>query len=433
MHLREAFARLIVDLPPSGGRTADETIAGLEMVEPTRPAGRDGRHAVLPPVAAWLIANLVSWMVAKASVAGDGSEVAYWSPGGRSRWDSAHYLSIAKTGYEMFWCRDRYPNLRDVMCGNVAWFPGYPMSVRAVSATGLSYEMSALVITEASLLGMFAVLWWLLGARLTWATGLTLAIGTVFPGGIYLHALFPIATGTLALLVSIAGVQRGSWGLAAAGGFVATSCHPVGAVAVGMLLLSAFFAWRADTWPIRIAKAGASAALATCGVLWAKWLMWQATGHWDAYEIIQESSYRQGGLHQPFEAMGQAYDFPFRHWYTPKGHLPWLVEHGLDAHKTQLWLNLAFVLLVLGTAAALLVRNRRLDVAEWAALVLTAAIFLVPFFAGAEMSWYRNHAQMFVGLVLVRRMSRWVQVPLLACCAVQYALLGAMFFSGVLV
>ncbi|MFE6840725.1 hypothetical protein ACFVFI_38645, partial [Streptomyces sp. NPDC057705] len=321
MHLREAFARLIVDLPPSGGRTADETIAGLEMVEPTRPAGRDGRHAVLPPAVAWLIANLVSWMVAKASVAGDGSEVAYWSTGGRSRWDSAHYLSIAKTGYEMFWCRDRYPNLRDVMCGNVAWFPGYPMSVRAVSATGLSYEMSALVITEASLLGMFAVLWWLLGARLTWATGLTLAIGTVFPGGIYFHALFPIATGTLALLVSIAGVKRGSWGLAAAGGFVATSCYPVGSVAVGMLLLSAFFAWRADTWPIRIAKAGSSAALAACGVLWVKWLMWRATGHWDAYEIIQESSYRQGGLHQPFDAMGQAYDVPFRHWYTPKGHL----------------------------------------------------------------------------------------------------------------
>lgn len=49
------------------------------------------------------------------------------------------------------------------------------------------------------------------------------------------------------------------------------------------------------------------------------------------------------------------------------------------------------------------------------------------------MSWYRNHAQMFVGLILVRRMFRWVQVPLLACCAVQYALLGAMFFSGVLV
>ncbi|MFF5705340.1 hypothetical protein ACFY7H_22990 [Streptomyces sp. NPDC012794] len=403
------------------------------MVEPTRPAGREKRRAPWAPVVAWLVSNLLTWMVARASVSADGSGVAYWSTGGRSRWDSAHYLSIARTGYEMFRCRDRYPDFRDVMCGNVAWFPGYPMAVRAVSATGLSYELSAVVLTEVSLLGMFVVLWRLLGARLTWATGLTLAIGTVFPGGVYLHAAFPVATATLALLVCIAGVRRGSWGVAAAGGFVAAACHPVGAVAVGMLLAGAFFAWRGDTWPVRFAKAGSSAALAGCGVLWAKWLMWQATGHWDAYEIIQESSYGQGGLHQPFEEMGKAYRFPFRDWYTPEGPLPPLVEHALEAHRTQLWLNTAFAVLVLVTAAALLVRDRRLDAGQWAALVLTEAVFLVPFLAGAEMSWYRNHAQMFVGLVLVARASRWVQVPLLACCALQYALLGAMFFSGVLV
>ncbi|MFD9408694.1 hypothetical protein ACFWBN_16990 [Streptomyces sp. NPDC059989] len=398
-----------------------------------RPARRDGRHGLLPPVVAWLIANLFTWLVAKESVAGDGSEVAYWSTGSRHRWDSLHYLSIAKTGYEMFWCRDRYPDFRDVMCGNVAWFPGYPMSVRAVSATGLSYELSAVVVTEVSLFGMFAVLWWLLGARLTWATGLTLAIGTVFPGGIYFHAMFPIATVTLALLVCIAGVKRGSWGIAAAGGFVASSCYLVGAVAVGLLLLSAFFAWPRDTRPMRFVKAGLSAAIAGCGVLWAKWLMWQATGRWDAYETIQESSYEQGELHQPFEEMRKAYSFPFSDWYKPEGPLPWLVENSLAAHRTQLWLNIAFLLLVLAAAAGQLIRNRRLDVEEWAALILTVAIFWVPFFAGAEMSWYRNHAQMFVGLILVRRMYRWVQVSLLAFCSIQYSLLGAMFFAGVLV
>ncbi|WP_328929681.1 hypothetical protein OG429_37295 [Streptomyces sp. NBC_00190] len=153
----------------------------------------------------------------------------------------------------------------------------------------------------------------------------------------------------------------------------------------------------------------------------------------NAYETIQESSYRQGGLRQPFEEMRMAYGFPFSDWYRPKGHLRWLVEHSLAAHRTQLWLNLAFMLLVLATAAAQLIRNRRLDVAEWAALILTVEIFWLPFFAGAEMSWYRNHAHMFVGLVLVRSMSRWIQVPLLAFCAIQYVLLGAMFFAGVLV
>ncbi|WP_030873065.1 hypothetical protein [Streptomyces sp. NRRL F-2747] len=409
-------------------------MTGLPLSSRIRPSHRAWLlHGLLPPVVAWLVADLITWLVAKASVAGDGSKVAFWSTAGRRRWDSEHYLSIAKTGYEMFRCRDRYPDFPDVVCGNVAWFPGYPMLVRAVSASGLSYEISAVVVTEACLFGSFAVLWHVLGARLGWATGLTLAIGVVFPGGIYFHAMFPIAAGTLALLVCVAGVKRGSWVLAAAGGFMAAACHLVGAVAVGMLLLSALFAWQRDGWPVRLAKAGASAAIAGCGLLWAKWLMWQATGRWDAYETIQESSYGQSGVRQPFEEMRHSYDFPFGDWYRPHGSLPWLVEHSLGAHRGQLWLNAVFLLLVVATAVVRLFRNRRLGAAEWAALVLTAAIFLVPFFAGAEMSWYRNHAQMFVGLVLVPYMSRWVQVPLLAFCSVQYCLLGSMFFAGVLV
>ncbi|MEU3313345.1 hypothetical protein ABZ743_11875 [Streptomyces sp. NPDC006662] len=405
----------------------------IDSPTPVHPARAGRLRAALPPVVAWLVSNLVTWLVALASVAGDGSRVGYWSTGARRRWDSEHYLSIARGGYELFRCRDRYPDFPDVVCGNVAWFPGYPMAVRAVSATGLTYELSALLVTEAALLGMFGVLWWLLGARLTRATGLTLAVGTVFPGGVYFHALFPVALATLALLVCVAGVGRGSWWTATAGGFAAVACHPVGAVAVVMLAASALFAWRGDAWPLRVARAGLSAVVAAGGVLWAKWMMWQATGRWDAYEIIQRSSYGQGDLRRPFAEMVRAYRLPFSYWYTPKGRLPWLVQHALAAHRPQMWLNTAFVVLVLTTATVLLLRRKGLSVEEWAALVLTVAVFLVPFFAGAQMSWYRNHAQMFVGLLLVRRMSLWVQVPLLVACAVQYALLTAMFFAGVLV
>ncbi|MFF4329770.1 hypothetical protein ACFYZT_25095 [Streptomyces sp. NPDC001591] len=405
----------------------------IDSPTPVHPVRAGQLRAALPPVVAWLVSNLVTWLVALASVAGDGSRVAYWSTGARRRWDSEHYLSIARGGYELFRCRDRYPDFPDVVCGNVAWFPGYPMAVRAVSATGLTYELSALLVTEAALLGMFGVLWWLLGARLTRAAGLTLAVGTVFPGGVYFHALFPVALATLALLVCVAGVGRGSWWTATAGGFAAVACHPVGAVAVVMLAASALFAWRGDTWPLRVARAGLSAVVAAGGVLWAKWMMWQATGRWDAYEIIQRSSYGQGDLRRPLAEMVRAYDLPFSYWYTPKGRLPWLVQHALAAHRPQMWLNTAFVVMVLTTAAVLLLRRKGLSVEEWAALVLTVAVFLVPFLAGAQMSWYRNHAQMFVGLLLVRRMSLWVQVPLLVACAVQYALLTAMFFAGVLV
>lgn len=385
-----------------------------------------------PPVLAWLAATVITWLVARAS------GVAYWSVAGRERWDSVHYLSISRDGYEMFRCWDRpgyaEAGFPDVICGNVAWFPGYPMAVRILSATGLSYDVAAIVVSELALLAMFAALWWLLGARLTWATGLTLAIGAVFPGGAYYHAVFPIALGTLALLVAIIGIKRGSWGIAAVGGFVAASCHLVGAAVVGMLLLSALYAWKSDPVRIRVAKALGSATVAAGGVVWATWVMWKATGHWDAYEQINQSSYGQGHLKNPFTEARVAYDYPFKDLYFhPSGTEGWLVRHSLEAHHWQLWLNAALVLTIVLATGWRFLRDRHLEPEEWAALLLVGAIFVVPFGAGAKMSWYRNHAQMFVGLVLVRSLPRWLQIPIFAACAVQYVFLSAMVFAGVLV
>lgn len=397
-------------------------------------AALDARRAARwlgPPGIAWVAASLLTWWVARAG------DVAYWTAAGRERWDSEHYLSISRTGYEMFRCWDRpgyqEAGFPDVVCGNVAWFPGYPMLVRALATTGLSYDTAAVVVSEAALLGMFVALWWLIGGRLTLATALTLAIGVVFPGGVYFHAAFPIALGTLALLVAVVGVKRGSWVIAAAGGFVATACHLVGIVVVGMLVLSVFYAWKNDAVRVRVAKALGSATIAAGGVLWAKWLMWRATGHWDAYEQIQRSSYHQGAVRNPFTELKDSYDFPFATYYRPDGKLSWLVEHSLSAHHAQLWLNCGFVLVVVAATLWRLAVDRRLEPEEWAALLLVGAIFLMPFLAGAVNSWYRNHAQMFVALVLVRKLPWWLQVPLLVLCAAQYVFLTTMFFAGVLV
>jgi len=385
-----------------------------------------------PPLVAWFVAALVSWLVARAS------GVAYWTLAGRERWDSAHYLSISRDGYEMFNCWDRVgyaeAGFRDVICGNVAWFPGYPVVVRMVSGTGLSSDLAAIVVSKLALLAMFALLWWLIGARLNLTTGLTMAIGAVFPGGIYYHAVFPIALGTLALMVTIVGIRRSSWTLAAIGGFVATASHLVGAVTVGMLLLSVLFAWRSDPRWVRLAKAIGAAAVAASGVLWTKWMIWRATGQWDAYEQINRSSYGQGGLHNPITELRTSYEHPFKNlFYDATGDEGWLVRHSLEAHHLQLWLNSALVIIIVGATCIRFLRERRLEPEEWAALLLVGAIFVMPFFAGATMSWYRNHAQMFVALILVRSLPRWLLVLVLVACGVQYAFLSAMFFAGVLV
>jgi hypothetical protein len=160
--------------------------------------------------------------------------------------------------------------------------------------------------------------------------------------------------------------------------------------------------------------------------------MWRATGRWDAYETINRVSYGQHGVRNPITEMHRAYDFPFRDLYEPATHT-WLVRHSLSAHQTQLWLNVLVLGVVIVAAAYGAVRDRGLEPAEWAALLLTGAIALMPFVAGAVNSWYRNHSMAFVALVLVPRLPRWLQVVVVLACAVQYALLASMFFSGILV
>lgn len=388
---------------------------------------RGRAHWVLPPVLAWVTSTLITWAVAAASGA------SYWSTGSRWRWDSEHYLSISRSGYEMFRCRDRYEHFPDVLCGNVAWFPAYPVALRPLTWLGVSYETAGVVLSELALLAIFVVVWVLLGSRLTWASGLTLAIGTVFLGGIYFHAIFPVSLLVLAVLLCVLAVARGWFWLAALSGFVATAAHPVGAIVLGLLALSWLFGWAEDRRALRIAKAAGATAVAALGLLWVRWLMWRATGRWDAYDAIQESSYGQGGFRNPFTSARDFHSMPFADYYGEGRDPTWLVEHSLWAHQSQLWVNLALVFVVLTSAAYRHVRACRLEPVEWSAVLVTGAAFVVPFLAGATMSWYRAHAVLLVALVLVAKLPRWLQVTLLVTLVIQYARLASMFFAGVLV
>jgi hypothetical protein len=381
----------------------------------------------LPPVAAYLASTGVAWLV--AALSGE----RFWSVAGRTRWDSEHYLSIAASGYEMFRCRDRYPSFPDVWCGNTAWFPGYPAAVRAVAGTGLPTDVAAILVTEASLLGVFAALWWLVGSRLTTTSAWVLALAVVFPGGIYLHTVFPIALGTLALLVCLVGIRRESWPVAATGGFVATACHLVGAVAPVTLALSVLFAWRGSPWPVRVAKAAGSAALAASAYAVTLWAMWVGTGRWDAYQEHQSSAYGQGGLRNPVTELRSFHGTPFAEWFPGSPDDTWLVRHATSAHQPQLVLNVALVLVLVAVYAWRGLSAHDLQPLDHAAMLLVLGVFGVPFLGGAELSWYRNHAMMLAGLPLLRSGPSWLLPLLVVPLGVQYALLGAMWFSGSLI
>lgn len=66
------------------------------------------------------------------------------------RWDSGHYLGIAKTNYEFFPCAGKfgYPLDAKELCGNTGWFPGYPMLIKFFSLLYNNYEFVAVFLSK---------------------------------------------------------------------------------------------------------------------------------------------------------------------------------------------------------------------------------------------------------------------------------------------
>jgi hypothetical protein len=406
-------------------------LADAEPTTGTTTAGGLGswdraKRLLTVPLVAYLASTLLTWLT--ASLSGE----TYWSLAARRRWDSEQYLSIASTGYEMFRCRERYPNVRDVWCGNTAWFPGYPAAVRIVSWTGLSVEVSAVLVTELCLIGVFVLLWQLLGVQLTPTTGLAMTLAVVFPGGIYFHAIFPITMGALGLLLCLLGVKREWWSLAGVGAYVAFSTHLVGAVAPIMLVLSVGFAWRSSAWPVRVAKGLGAAALGAAAYPILAVSQYRATGRWDAFWEHQRDAYGQSGFTDPLDQVEVFFDTPFSTWYPGEAEDTWLVRHATEAHSTQLVINLALAAVIL---ALVVWRALQGDLVPWeiAAALLAAGAFATPFLSGADTSWYRNHCLCVVAVPLLRKARAWMLLPIVLRCAEQYLFLGAMWYGGSLV
>src|ERR1700683_5585735 len=111
-----------------------------------RPTCR-GLVAWLPPVAAWLA---VSGGVLAVS-AHEG-----WPPFAVTRtwvrWDSVRYLSIARSGYDLFPCRP--PTYAPgTWCGNAGWFPAYPWIAGGLERLHLPLAASALALSWLAPLG----------------------------------------------------------------------------------------------------------------------------------------------------------------------------------------------------------------------------------------------------------------------------------------
>lgn len=348
-----------------------------------------------------------------------------------SKWDSGHYEDIAAEGYHLELCG----NPPRLACGNVSWFPGYPLLGRAFgSLTGIGaderWRGSLRWISWASYGVALYLLAWLLELHDPGPNRLTrfllLLTGSVFPGAIYYPAVFPISL-LLALvlgalvLVTKAEAEQGAararylrWIFALE--FCAAVTYSVGWLLAVSIAASEVLSHRKIPRTVYLhLVAGA------CGVLAVLTLQWIETGHFFAF-FYGQGNYPHG------------HDIPFMR--LGREVLSVLMDGG-GSEMAQHTL-FVMVLCILGTLSlARLMRSSGKKIQPiTAALIFCWLIFLIPFASGnTEQSTVRPQGLLLPILISFPSFRR---SNLLAAAALMVSLHFAVifarqFFRGVLI
>lgn len=149
------------------------------------------------------------------------------------RYDAGAYVTIARNGYS--WApSDRYPL--------IAWFPGYPLAIRALAAVIGNAVLAAVLISYASGLTAACLLWRWMARQVVIGHDRLIALGVVllFAWGWYLYG---VAYGDALFLALALGAfllaEQGRLPLATVLAAVATAERPTGVVlTLGLLVLA---------------------------------------------------------------------------------------------------------------------------------------------------------------------------------------------------
>jgi hypothetical protein len=198
-------------------------------------------------------------------------------------WDGGWYLTTARLGYPA-----RLPMVDGhVGPSTVAFFPGYPLCIRAVHGLGLSYEAAGILV--AGLAGLATVVLLRLLLERLWgrvAADRGVALFCFFPGAVALSLTYSeplmlaLTVGSLLALVSrrwvTAGVLAG----------LAGATRPNALALLPACIWAAVPALRNREW-----RAAAAPLLAPLGFLAFQGYLWAHTGHADAWLRTQQEGW----------------------------------------------------------------------------------------------------------------------------------------------
>lgn len=328
-----------------------------------------------------------------------------------ARWDTINYVDIARRGYSLYRCTDSgFGHQPGDWCGITGWFPGYAYALRAFRWTGLGEITIGWLLATAAMVGTLIVLWCeLLRHHPRRQALLAMAMAAVFPGAVYYGAVYPISFVTLSMVATLACIRRERWLLAGVCGMLAAVSYPSG-VLVAAAAVAPLVARSAGSWRSRV-LAAVSVAGPVLGAYVLVLLEFQRTvGNWRAWFYVQGNNRYETVL--PLETL----------WNR--------LTDLLDGNDNRWVLGQTMLLLALMVAVAVIVvRNRRqLAPVEWAALAVTALLWLMPLSIGGGLSLQRAEALVLPAVVLLVRARPWVLVTATVACAVVANRLADLYF-----
>jgi hypothetical protein len=323
------------------------------------------------------------------------------SPASYARWDSVYYLDIAAHGYlPLTHCppESLYPT--EAWCGNAGWFPGYPWAIWLIARTGLPALAAGFILAAAAQLLCLLAIW-------SWTRSWhALVLAAFFPGSIYLTAIFPISLFLLLALVCLRCCSSGRVWPAAAAGFGAALCHPLGLLLAPVAMLFCFYRRGRVIIPLGVIAGYGLVLLA---------LQLQA-GDWNAYFKLQAR-------------YGYQVSFGVDSFLA---HLKPLVNARYrDAKGFVTALQTLFCAVL---AWSVFLRKRaRAQGRETPALIYVAIFWLAPLCLGGRLSLYRSEALLLPAALLVPALPRGLQLTLCAAAVALFIPMSWLFFTNVLV
>lgn len=287
-----------------------------------------------------------------------------------SQWDGQHYLSIARDGYQMYPC-GHLPS--GFICGNVGWFPVFPMVSNLLSWLPVNINLLMIIISWLSFWGGLLILFWLVENKFNQKTAIaTLIALAFFPGSFYFLTVFPYSFYLLLLTAVFYFLEKKNYKFLFILTGLLAATYPSGILISLPILYILFKERKTENWSNKIQLFGGAFTTGLALLLFCSYFFYKF-GEFFLYNRFQAQEYYAHGLTFPFTVIYKTF-----------------VTFG---YTQPIWLIMVFVLIM-----TILFYSRKLPV-TWQ-LFLIAILLFSPTFGSFE-CYYRHIVPAFPLYVMV--------------------------------